>query len=221
MHKAASIIALGLALAACIPRGEGPPAQAVPPVPDNPVAQPPAGSQAILQCQLDLARDNVQFRTLTDRTFGNGCSAIGAVQLTDIGTPTTNLGAMTCPVARQYARWVREAVQPAAARMLGSSVSRIETFGTYSCRTVNSRPGARISEHGYANAVDVAVFVLKDGRRVTVEHGWNGADERVRGFLRAVHKEGCRRFSVGLGPDADALHYNHLHFDMGRSGTCR
>jgi hypothetical protein len=193
----------------------------VPPAGDDPVAQPPAGSQARLQCQLDLARDNVQFRTLTDRTFGNGCSAIGAVQLTDIGTPTTNLGAMTCPVARQYARWVREAVQPAAARMLGSSVSRIETFGTYSCRTVNSRPGARISEHGYANAVDVAVFVLKDGRRVTVEHGWNGADERVRGFLRAVHKEGCRRFSVGLGPDADALHYNHLHFDMGRSGTCR
>ncbi|MBC7851880.1 MAG: extensin family protein, partial [Pirellulaceae bacterium] len=23
------------------------------------------------------------------------------------------------------------------------------------------------------------------------------------------------------GPDADALHYNHLHFDMGRSRTCR
>jgi hypothetical protein len=218
MRKGAIIAAL--ALGACIPRGEQPP-EAVPPAPGVSGTQPPAQSQAILQCQAELARENVQFRALTDRTFGNGCSAIGAVQLTDIGTPTTNLGAMTCPVARQYARWVREAVQPAASRMLGSSVSRIETFGTYACRTVNSQAGARISEHGYANAVDVAAFVLKDGRRVTVEHGWNGADEPARRFLRAVHREGCRRFSVGLGPDADALHYNHLHFDMGPSGTCR
>ena len=215
MRRIAALFAL-LALAACIPRGEGPP-ESVPPA----SVQPPKGTQATLQCHVELARDKVQFRVLTDRTFAGGCSAIGAVQLTDIGTPTTNLGAMTCPVARQYARWVREAVQPAAERMLGSGVARIETFGTYACRTVNSRPGARISEHGYANAVDVAAFVLRDGRRVTVEQGWHGGKEPVRRFLRAVHREGCRRFSVGLGPDSDALHYNHLHIDMGRSGTCR
>jgi hypothetical protein len=128
---------------------------------------------------------------------------------------------MTCPVARQYARWVREAVQPAAKQLFGTEIVRIETFGTYSCRTRNSRAGARISEHGFANAVDVAAFVLRGGRRITVEHGWNGSDERERRFLRAVHREGCRRFSVGLGPESDALHYNHLHFDLGRSGTCR
>lgn len=210
------LILSALALAGCIPRGEGPPAS-VPPA----SVQPPEATQATLQCHAELAREKVQFRALTDRTFGGGCSAIGAVQLTDIGTPTTNLGAMTCPVARQYARWVREAVQPAARRMLGGEVVRIETFGTYACRTVNSRAGARISEHGYANAVDVAAFVLRDGRRVSVEQGWNGGEEAVRRFLRAVHAEGCRRFSVGLGPDSDAAHTNHLHFDMGRSGTCR
>jgi hypothetical protein len=211
------IILAALALGACIPRSAGPPPDGVPPA----SAQPPEGTQATLQCHVDLARDRVQFRALPDRRFDGGCSAIGAVQLTDIGTPTTNLGAMTCPVARQYARWVREAVQPAANQAFGTGIVRIETFGTYSCRTVNSRPGARISEHGFANAVDVAAFVLRDGRRISVEHGWNGTDERERRFLRAVHREGCRRFSVGLGPDADALHYNHLHFDMGRSGTCR
>jgi hypothetical protein len=206
-----------LALGACIPGGSE-----RPPEPRQPVAgQPPAQGQATLQCHLDLAREGVQFRALPDRRFANGCSAIGSVQLTDIGTPTTNLGAMTCPVARQYARWVREAVQPAARQILGASVTRIETFGTYACRSVNNVPGARISEHGYANAVDVSAFVLGNGRRVTVEQGWNGTDERVRRFLRAVHRGGCQRFSVGLGPDSDALHYNHLHFDMGARGTCR
>jgi hypothetical protein len=208
------ILPLVLALGACIPGAREHAPQPV-------TAQTPPAEQATLQCHLDLAREGVQFRALPDRRFENGCSALGSVQLLNVGTPTTNLGAMTCPVARQYARWVRDAVQPAAREILGTNVARIETFGTYSCRPVNGRPGARLSEHGLANAVDVSAFVLSDGRRVTILDGWNGGDERARRFLRAVHRAGCQRFSVGLGPDADALHYNHLHFDMGQSGTCR
>ena len=95
---------------------------------------------------------------------------------------------MTCPLARQFARWARESVQSAADQWLRARVVRIETFGTYACRTRNSRPGARLSEHGFANAVDVSGFVLADGRRITVEAGWRGEDERVRRFLRAVHQ---------------------------------
>ena len=212
-----ALILLAAALGGCIPRASEPPPDRPPP----PHGQSPAQTQATLQCHLDLAREGVQFRTLPDRRFENGCSALGAVQLTNIGVPTTNLTAMTCPLARQYARWVREVVQHAARQSLETSVARIETFGTYSCRSVNNQPGARISEHGFANAVDVSAFVLGNGRRITVEQGWNGTDEGVRRFLRAVHRGGCQRFSVGLGPDADALHYNHSHFDLGRSGTCR
>lgn len=211
------VLLLAVALGGCIPRGGGPPPDQPPPA----QGQSSAATQATLQCHLDLARENVEFRTLQDRRFDNGCSALGAVQLTNIGVPTTNLTAMTCPLARQYARWVREVVQPAASQLLGTTVTRIETFGTFACRPVNNQQGARISEHGFANAVDVSGFVLGNGRRVTVEQGWNGTDEQVRRFLRAVHRGGCQRFSVGLGPDADALHYNHLHFDLGRSGTCR
>jgi hypothetical protein len=133
----------------------------------------------------------------------------------------TNLGAMTCPLARQFARWAREAVQPAAGQWLGSPVRRIETFGTYACRGVNGRSGARLSEHAFANAVDVSAFVLADGRRIAVEQGWHGEDERVRRFLRAIHQAGCRRFNIVLGPDADAYHRDHLHFDMGRGPYCR
>ena len=205
-----------LALAACIPRGERRPPRAEPPS-----TRPAADERVTRQCHIELAREAVEFRVLEDRRFDGGCSAVGAVQLLDIGTPATNLGAMTCPLARQFARWTRESVQPAAQRFLGSPVRRIETFGTYACRGVNSRPGARLSEHAFANAVDVAAFVLADGRRVTVQHGWTGGDEDVRLFLRAVHEGGCRRFSIGLGPDADAYHYNHLHFDMGRGPYCR
>ena len=113
------------------------------------------------------------------------------------------------------------AVQPAAQAWLGRSVVRIESFGTYSCRPVNSQPGAKLSEHGRANAVDIAAFVIEGGRRIDVAGGWNGGDEDVRRFLRSVHQAGCRRFAVGLGPDSDSFHRDHLHFDMGQGPYCR
>ena len=212
MRVAASLAFL--LLASCIPKS------------DPPRREPPRAAQerpggATLQCHSELEREGVRFRALPDRVFENGCSAAGAVQLLDIGTPVTNLGAITCPAARQLARWVREAVQPAAEDAFGRRVVRIESFGTYSCRTVNSRPGAKLSEHGRANAVDISAFVLDGGRRIAVLGGWSGEDEEARRFLRAVHRAGCRRFKVGLGPDADAFHRDHLHFDMGQGPYCR
>jgi hypothetical protein len=203
-------------LGGCIPKGARPREEAPPPVQSQ-----TAAPKATQQCLAELQREGVTFRALTDRWFANGCSATGAVQLLDIGTPVTNLGAMTCPAARQLARWTREAVQPAANAWLGKKVIRIESFGTYACRPVNNQPGAKLSEHGRANAVDIGVFVLEGGRRIGVKDGWNGGDEDVRRFLRAVHGAGCRRFGVTLGPEADAFHRDHLHFDMGQGPYCR
>jgi hypothetical protein len=202
-----------LLVAGCIPKSE----RARRPTPQA-AATPSAET---LQCRADLTREGVKFRALADQLFAGGCSATGAVQLLDIGTPVANLGAMTCPVARQFARWTREAVQPAAAASLGSRVVRIDSMGTYSCRPVNAQVGGRLSEHGRANAVDVGAFVLADGRRISVLNGWNGEDEAVRRFLREVHRAGCRRFGIVLGPEANAFHRDHLHFDMGQGPYCR
>jgi hypothetical protein len=202
-----------LVLAGCIPQVDAP---------ERPRAAIPTDlSKATLQCHSDLRRETVDFRILPDRVFGNGCTAIGAVQLRDIGTPVSNLGAMTCPLARQFARWTREALQPAAERWLKSRVARIESFGTYACRPVNGQSGGKLSEHGRANAVDIGAFMLADGRRINVLDGWNSEDEDVRRFLRDAHKAGCRRFGVALGPEADAYHRNHFHFDMGQGPYCR
>ena len=209
-----------LMLNACIPHGavqRRPPPRSRPSAP----ARPAPNAQDVLACHVDLARIGVQFRVLPDQRFAGGCAALGAVQLIDIGVPVTNLRAMTCPLARNFVHWAREAVQPAAAQWLGMRVVRIETFGTYSCRSVDSQPGARLSEHAFANAVDVSAFLLADGRRITVLEGWNGEDDRVRRFLRAVHRAGCARFAIGLSPDSDSYHYNHMHFDMGRGPYCR
>jgi hypothetical protein len=216
--RAWGVLATLLMLAACIPGGRKGGAR-----PETRAEPARAGepSKETLQCFADLRRDEVGFRPLPDRYFGNGCTALGSVQLLEIGTPVANLGAMTCPVARQFERWTREAVQPAANAWLGGRVVKIESFGTYSCRPLNGQAGQRLSEHGRANAVDISAFVIAGGRRITVAQGWNGEDQDVRRFLRAVHAAACRRFQVVLGPDANSFHHDHLHMDMGNGPYCR
>lgn len=181
---------------------------------------PPETPERLQACLATLRAEGSRFESLPDRQFAGGCSATSAVKLVAIGIPVTNLGAVKCGLAVPLARWVRQDVQAAADRWLGGYVTRIESFGTYACRPVNNQSGGALSEHGRANAVDIAAFQLKDGRRITIKAGWNGDDDKVRGFLRALHRAACGRFSVVLGPDANSFHADHLHFDMGRGPYC-
>lgn len=177
-------------------------------------------SPGFRQCRAALDRDAVRYTVLPDRNLENGCRAMGTVLLRDIGVPVAGLKAMTCPLALRFGRWTA-ATRGIARETLGAELVRIESFGTYACRARNGQAGERLSEHAFANAVDVAAFVLADGRRVTVEKGWAGPDPKVRDFLRRVHRAGCREFQIGLGPESDRFHYNHFHFDMGRGPYCR
>jgi hypothetical protein len=171
------------------------------------------------QCYAKLNANAVRFSPLPDRNFGGGCSAIGSVKLIDIGVPATNLGAMTCGLAANFAAWAKFGVEPAARLILGSEIARIETYGTYNCRPIAG--SAKLSEHARSDAVDVSAFVLTDGRRIDIRSGWDG-DRSVQQFLRTVRTSACRRFRTVLSPDYNASHQDHLHFDMGgRGGFCR
>lgn len=186
------------------------------------IERPRMHSAETRQCLADLGKTGVRFQPLEDRAFGGGCSAFSAVKLLDIGTPVTNLGAMACPLASAFAGWVRFGVVPASRVWLGSEVVRVESFGTYSCRgVVGTASSGRLSEHASANAVDIAAFVLADGRRITVKGDWNSSDSNVRQFLRVIHTSACRRFKTVLSPDYNSAHHDHFHLDMGRGPFCR
>ncbi|WP_414900709.1 extensin family protein [Sphingomonas flavalba] len=190
----------------------------------TPAAQlmPGITSAPIRQCLGRLAEQGVDFQPLPDRDFGGGCLAYGSVKLLDVGTPTTNLGAMTCPLASAFSGWVRFGVVPASRAWLGSEVVKVETFGTYNCRTINGIGATgRLSEHARSNAVDVAAFILADGRRISVKTDYRSADPGVRGFIKAVHQSACKRFATVLSPDYNAAHNDHFHLDMGRGPFCR
>jgi hypothetical protein len=209
-----------LAVAACVPAPKG--RMSAPPPVSRPSATFAEDPRELRQCFADLSALGIRYERLEDRSFPGGCSATGAVKLVAIGLPVTNLGAMKCGLAERFTQWSREAIQQAARAWLDAQVVKVESFGTYACRPVNGVSGNKLSEHGRANAVDIAAFVLADGRRITVKDGWNGPDPQVRTFLRAIHRSACRRFNIVLGPDANGYHRDHLHFDMGAGGPyCR
>lgn len=131
--------------------------------------------------------------------------------VTDITPPAL----FTCPMVAGFEKWMADIVQPAAYARFNDGILEIKTFGSYSCRPRNNQSGAALSEHGFANAVDIAAFVLGSGRIVTVEKGWHGAEDE-RGFLREVMMGACSVFGTVLGPGSNAFHYNHFHLDMAR-----
>lgn len=126
--------------------------------------------------------------------------------------PTATLA---CPMISALENWITDAVQPAAAQWFGVPVVEIKQISAYSCRGMNGQPGAKISEHAFGNALDIAAFTLADGRRVVVRTGWHGAPEE-QGFLRDVQGAACRQFSTVLAPGSNRFHYDHIHVDLAR-----
>ena len=114
-------------------------------------------------------------------------------------------------------RWVQRVVMPAAQYHFGAQVVELKVAASYSCRPMNNVDGAKLSEHGHANAVDIAAFVLADGRMVSIKTGWAGSPAERR-FLHAVHNGACQVFSTVLGPDYDFNHHDHFHLDLARHG---
>ncbi len=155
--------------------------------------------------------------------LGGPTGACGAKQPFDMSAAADGRVALRpaavlrCNMIPSVERWIRNFVLPEAQRHYRMPVVELKVAASYSCRPRNGQWGAKLSEHGHANALDVSGFVLADGRTVTVKQGWHG-DGRDRSFLRAVHAGACREFTTILGPAADAFHRDHFHFDLARHG---
>jgi hypothetical protein len=168
-------------------------------------------------------------RFVTPMSSLGGPSACGAVKpfkmsAADYGRVSLQPAAvLRCSMVSKVDEWVSSAITPAAMRYLGSPVVKVKVAASYSCRTRNGIVGAKLSEHGLANALDLSAFYLADGRKITVKRGWNGTSGE-QAFLRAVHRSACEHFTTVLGPNADKYHRDHFHVDLARhnkSGTYR
>lgn len=168
------------------------------------------------QCVAALEEARINFVPSPDRMNSETCGLRQAGVLgPDMGTiARLNPAAPTlsCETALGLSVWRRQSLEPAAREILGSDVVQIDHFGTYACRGINGRAGARPSAHSMAAAIDIGGFRLRDGRRVTVAADWSGEDAEAR-FLRRIRDEACKVFGTTLSPDYNAEHRDHLHME--------
>lgn len=172
-------------------------------------------------CQRILAAAGFRQTRVDDRVTGPGCGFTNAVTITRLAD--TELSApftLSCPAAVALAMWERQVLQPASRQYLGTAAARLEHFGSYACRNLYNRPSGRRSSHATADAIDIAGFVGSDGRRVRVLADWeqSGAEGE---FLNALRDGACRFFPTVLGPEYNAAHRDHFHFEAGGFSVCR
>ncbi|MEO6300382.1 MAG: extensin family protein [Paracoccaceae bacterium] len=133
-----------------------------------------------------------------------GCGIKAPVQVSSVAGVSLNPAALiNCDEAQALASWVVKGAQPA----FGNSIVRMNVADSYSCRPRNNVRGAKVSEHGAGNAIDISGFVTNTGKTYTVAANYNS-------MVKAAQKAGCGVFHTILGPGSDGYHENHLHFDV-------
>jgi len=115
---------------------------------------------------------------------------------------------LRCPMATALADWIRSDMAPLAAS-LNTTLSNLDNFDSYECRGRNRVKGAKLSEHGRANAIDVRGLKLANGQMLGLTD--RGASREVR---ETVLQSVCTRFTTVLGPGSDWYHEDHIHLDL-------
>jgi hypothetical protein len=111
-------------------------------------------------------------------------------------------------MAEAIAGWVREEATPRALE-LGSSLKAVENLASFDCRGRNGIAGAKLSEHGKANALDIHSLRLANGKVVEL------TDPHVpKDFREGLRKSACAQFTTALGPGSDGSHEDHIHVDL-------
>jgi hypothetical protein len=166
-------------------------------------------------CRQRLTAMGVRFTDVPRISNGPSCGIDYPIQLSGLSgniavKPAVKLN---CEVTEAFAHWVKNELAPSARYRYLSGIGTIKPLGGYSCRTMNSRRGAAMSEHAHGNAIDVGKFVLKNGKEIDVRKPGFFAF-REKGLLKAVRQDSCKYFNTVLGPGSDANHKDHFHFDL-------
>lgn len=173
-------------------------------------------------CVSDLSSQKAVFEQL-GAAKDEGCELSGAIKLTSVSTPfgevrLSSKPIVLCSFGRQFNGWVRDVAAPLALGYTGERLAQVETGSAFSCRARYDKPGLVPSEHAKGDAIDIASFVLADGRRIPVKQQASEIP-LSSDLVHALRMTACGFFTTVLGPGADAAHAEHLHFDSGLHGA--
>lgn len=136
-----------------------------------------------------------------------GCGIKDPVKVTSVaGVRLKNGATINCDTAKALRSWITKAVEPTYGK---GKVVELTVAASYACRPRNNKRGAKVSEHGRGNAIDISAITFSNGKSATVLRNYDKA-------MRKVHKAACGTFGTTLGPGSDGFHEDHLHFDIAR-----
>ena len=164
-------------------------------------------------CALRLG-EIARFEHLPSLNGPGQCGASDVVRLEGIMMPNSAVvsvmppATLRCSTAEAVAQWVRNDLDTAMAE-LDSPLAAIINHGSYECRGRNNEAGAKISEHGRGNALDLGPIKLANGGLVDLTK-----KSTPQSFRQRLRDAACRRFNTVLGPGSDAYHANHIHVDL-------
>jgi hypothetical protein len=190
------------------PRPAPPPTAVSPDEPGPPEETPPTACRLRLTSALALAP------SLPPITGPGECGAPDVVRLEAVVLADQSRVAIAppailrCTMAEAIVSWVREEAAPRALD-LGSSLKGLANLASFDCRGRNRILGAKLSEHGKGNALDIRSLKLADGRVVEL------TDPLVpKDFREGLRQSVCARFMTVLGPGSDGYHEDHVHVDL-------
>jgi hypothetical protein len=186
--------------------------RARPPVLEDHTPAPKAESERS-PCQLQLS-EIAEFNSMPPITGPGECTASDVVNVNAVVLPDNHrvvfspVVTLQCSMAEVVAHWIRDDVAPTL-DALGMSLRGVDTLESFGCRTFNGISGAKLSEHGHANALDVRSLKIANG--IVIELTNATVSKPLREELRET---ACARFATVLGNGADAYHENHVHIDL-------
>ncbi len=140
---------------------------------------------------------------------------VGA-RMVPLSAPAT----LSCEMATNLPSWV-EMVDGYLQAQRNTGLAELSVGTSYLCRDTVGGEAERVSEHGFANGLDVTGFTLNDDSSIVVQSDWPKPDALEGRFLRFAHDAACSLFSTTLGPEANEDHSDHFHLDMGcHGGDC-
>jgi hypothetical protein len=181
---------------------------------DKPVEQAAPAPPPPSACRLALTDEIAIAPSIPDIKGAGGCGGEDLVRLEAVVLPDKRrvslkpAAVLRCAMASAVADWIRTDMAPLALS-LGSPISELDNFNSFECRGRNRVVGARLSEHGRANALDLRGIKLANGRSISL------IDRNVpRETRESVLNSMCARFPTVLGPGSDWYHEDHIHIDL-------
>jgi hypothetical protein len=177
--------------------------------PQQPPAPPPPSA-----CRLALTEAIAIAPSVPDIKGPGACGGPDMVHLEAVILPDNTRvplkpgGTMRCTMATAIADWIRTDMAPLAGS-LGTRLAELDNFDSFDCRGRNRVVGAKMSEHGRANALDVRGLKLANGQSIALTERSTPRELREK-VLQSV----CTRFSTVLGPGSDGYHEDHIHLDL-------